>query len=146
MYRVFKAGTGTERLDELERRAHRGERRDFQNSGVVKTGDDAFVLIFGQQGFKHGAGLRAVSGEDIALAHVVGTIAAGERRLVEGDVADQVEGVEVFADFFQQRVEQEPFFGQFFNDDFFTLGSLPAAQKFVEAAVVLADGLAAVVA
>ena len=107
----------------------RVERRDFQNPGVIEAGDDAFVLILGEQGFEHGAGLRAVFGEHVALAHVVGTLTAGERRLVEGDVADEVEGVEVLADFFQQRVEQQPFFGQFFDDGFFTLGGFPAAQN-----------------
>ena len=62
---------------------------------------------FCEQGFEHGAGLRAVLGEDVALADVLGALAAGERRPVEGDVADQVEGVEVLADFLGERIERQ---------------------------------------
>ena len=119
---VFKAGSGTEFLDELERCSHRVEWGDFQNFDVIETGDNAFVLILGEQSFKHGTGLRAVFGEDIALFDVVGAFAAGQRRLVEGNVANQVEGIEVFADLFQQRLQKQPFFRQFFNDGFLALG------------------------
>ena len=88
---------------------------------------DAFVLVLLQQGFEHGAGLRAVLGEDVALADVLGALAAGERRLVEGDVADQVEGVEVLADLLGQRVEQQALVGQLLDDGLLALGGVPAA-------------------
>ena len=39
---------------------------------------------FVKQGIEHGAGLRAVLGEDVALPDVLGALAAGERRAVEG--------------------------------------------------------------
>jgi hypothetical protein len=47
-----------------------------------------------EQRFKHGSGLRSILREDIALADIVGTFAARERRLVKGYVADKIEGVE----------------------------------------------------
>ena len=105
MHGVLETGSGAELLDQLERCAHRVERWDLQHLHIVQPADDAFVLVLREQSFQDGAGLRAVLGEHVALFHVVGPVAPGERRLVEGDVADQVEGVEVFADFLQQRVE-----------------------------------------
>ena len=83
------------------------EGRDLQDAWVVKI-DDALVLVFLQQGVEHGAGLRAVFGEHVALADIVGALAAGERRLVKGDVADEVEGVEVLADFVGEWLERQP--------------------------------------
>ena len=44
------------------------------------------------------------------LRTLLGALAPGERRLVEGDVADQVERVEVLADLLGQRVEDRPSF------------------------------------
>ena len=113
-------------LDEFDRCAHGVERRNLQDVRIVEVGD-AFVLVFLEQGFEHGAGLRAVLGEDIALADVVGALAAGERRLVEGHVADQVEGVEVLAHFLGQRVEQQTFALQFLDDGLLALGCCSSA-------------------
>ena len=111
-----------------------------------RSDDHAFVLILLQQGFQHGAGLRAVLGEDIALADVVGPLAAGERRLVEGHMADEVEGIEVLADFLEQRFEQQPFVGQFFDDGLLALGGFPAAEEIVEAGEALLERLSGEVA
>ena len=69
----------------------------------------------------------AVLGEHVALADVVGPLAAGERRLVEGDVADQVEGVEVLADFLGERFEQQPLARQFVDDRLLALGRRSSA-------------------
>ena len=80
----------------------------LQDARIVEA-CDAFVLIFLEQGFQHRAGLRAVLGEDIALADILHALASGERRPIEGHVADEVEGVEVLADFLGQRFEQQPF-------------------------------------
>ena len=104
MHRKHEIRARSELLDELEGRSHRIERRDLQNPRVAKI-DDALILVFLQQCFKHGAGLGAVFGENIALADIVCTLAARERWLVECHVADEVEGVEVLADFFGQRVK-----------------------------------------
>ena len=90
---VFEPFPRTEFLDELDGCPHGIERGNFQNPDVIESGDNAFILIFCQQGFQHGTGLRAVLGEHIALAHVIGPVAARQRRLVEGDMSNQVEGV-----------------------------------------------------
>jgi hypothetical protein len=65
--------------------------------------------------------LRAVFGEHVALLDVVGAFAAGERRLVEGDVADQVEGVEVLADLLGNG-SSSSLLGQFLDDGLLALG------------------------
>ena len=137
---VLEVGAGAELLDELNRRAHRVEGRDLKDAGVVEV-EDAFVLVLRQQGFEDGAGLRAILGEDVALADIVGALAAGERRPVEGDVADQVEGIEILADFLGERVERQPFVGQFLDDGLLALGGVPAAQEIIEAGEALPQGL-----
>ena len=71
---------------------------------------DALVGVLVEQGVEHRARLVAVLGEVVALADVVGALLARERRLVEGDVADQVERVEVAADASSQRLEQHAAF------------------------------------
>ena len=101
---------------------------------------------FCEQRVEHGAGLRAVLGEHVALADVLGPLAAGERRLVEGDVADQVERVEVLADLLGERLERQPFVFQFFDDRLLALGCLPALEEVVEAGEALLQRLLGVVA
>ncbi len=56
-------------LDELRHSTHAGEGGDLQQARVSEASDYALILIFVQQGFEHGAGLRTVLGEHIALAH-----------------------------------------------------------------------------
>ncbi len=92
---LLETGFGAKGLDELKRGAHLVEGRNFEQLDVVQPTDHTFVLVLGEQRFQHGSGLRAKLGEDVALAHLVGALAAGERRLVEGDVADQVKRVQV---------------------------------------------------
>ncbi len=118
---------------------------DLQDARIVEVGD-AFVLVFLEQGFEHGAGLLAVLGEDVALADILGPLAPGERRLVEGHVADQVEGVEVLAHFLGQRIEQQAFVLQFLDDGLLALGAVPASEEIVEAGEALAERLLRVVA
>ena len=98
-------------------------------------------MVLLQQRFEHGAGLRAVFREDIALPDVVGALAARERRLVECDVADEVEGVEVLADFFGQGVEREALVFQFLDDGLLALGRFPALEEIVEAGEALLQRL-----
>ena len=101
MHGALKVSASAEVFDELRHGAHAGEGGDLQEARVSETGDYAVVLIFVQQGFEYSTGLRAVLGEHIALAHVSHAVAAGERWLVEGDVADEVEGVQILANFFK---------------------------------------------
>ena len=132
MYGAFEIRTRPEFLDELEGRAHRVEGRNLKNPRVAKI-DDALILIFLQQRFKHGAGLRAVFGENIPLADIFRALAPRERRLVESHMADEVEGIEVLADLLGQRVEGQAFVFEFFNDGLLALGRFPALEKIIEA-------------
>ena len=101
MHSALEVSASAKVFDELRHSTHAGEGGDLQQARVSEAGDYALVLIFVQQGFEHGAGLRAVLGEHIALAHVGHAVAAGERWLVEGNVADEVEGVQLLANFFK---------------------------------------------
>ena len=84
---------------------------------------------FCEQRLEHGSGLRAVLREHVALADVVGALAAGQRRLVERDVADQVERVEVRADLLGERLERQALLLQLFDDRLLALGAVPARQE-----------------
>jgi hypothetical protein len=84
--------------------AHRAEGRDLEHIRIVEI-EHAFVLIFGEERIEHGAGLRPVFCEHVALFHVVGPLAAGQRLAVKGDMADQVEGIKVLAKFFGAEAE-----------------------------------------
>ena len=80
------------------------------------------------------------------LRDVLGPLAAGERRLVEGDVADQVERVEVLAEFLGERVERQALGCQLVDDRLLALGRLPALEEVVEAGEALLQRLLGVVA
>ena len=60
MYRLLEASLAAKLLDQLQRRAHGVERRDFQYLDVVEIGDRAFVLVLVEQSLQDGTGLRAV--------------------------------------------------------------------------------------
>jgi hypothetical protein len=53
---ALEVGAGAELPDELERRAHRVERRDLQDARVIEV-RGAGVLILLQQSFEDGRGL-----------------------------------------------------------------------------------------
>ena len=135
---LLEAGAAAELLDELDRRAHRVERRDLAGCCGSSRSMTPSSWYFCEQRFEHGAGLRAVLGEHVALADVLGPLAAGERRPVEGDVADEVEGIEVLADFLGQRVERQALVFQFLDDGLLALGGVPALEEIVEAGEALA--------
>ena len=85
-------------LDELNRGAELGEGRDAQHVGVIQV-EHALVGILGEQRVEHGAGLFAVLAEHVPFPDVVGALAPRQRLGVESDMADQVEGIEVLAQF-----------------------------------------------
>jgi hypothetical protein len=91
------------------------------------------ILILLQECIQHGAGLRTVLGEHIALADAVGALAAGQRRPVEGHMTDEVEGVEVFADFLSERIQGEAFRFELLDDGLLALGGIPAGKELSEA-------------
>ena len=83
----------------------------------------------------------AVFGEHVALLDVLGPLAAGERLLVEGDVADQIEGIEVLAEFLGDGIERQALGFQFLDDRLLALGRLPALEEIVEAGEALLQRL-----
>ena len=101
MHSALEVSARAEVFDELRHGTHAGEGGNLQQARVSETSDHAIVLIFVQQGFEHSTGLRAILGEHSALAHVGHALAAGERWLIKGDVADEVKGVQLFANFFK---------------------------------------------
>ena len=73
------------------------------------------------------------------------TFSARSRRvsglLVEGDMADQIEGIEVLAEFLGDGVERQALGFQFLDDRLLALGRLPALEEIVEAGEALLQRL-----
>ena len=66
--------------------------------------------------------MRPVLGEHVTLLDVLGPLAAREGLGVKGDVADQVERIEVLAKFVGDGVEGQPFGLQLLDDGLLALG------------------------
>jgi hypothetical protein len=100
---------------ELDGGSKFGERVELDHlDGAERTG--ALVGVLVEQGGDDLAGLVAVLGGYVALADVLDPLPAGEGRLVEGHVADQVERVEVLAGRVFERFEQDTSFEQLVDD------------------------------
>ena len=82
-----------------------GEGRDAQHVGIIQV-EHPLVGIFGQQRVKDGACPVPVRVEDVAFLDVLGSLVTGQRLGVEGDMADEVEGVEVLAEFLSDGVKR----------------------------------------
>jgi hypothetical protein len=78
-----------ELFNELERRPHRVKRRDLQNSWVAKV-DHTPILVFFATALQ--ARREPAGRENIPLTNVLGTLTPSERRLVESNVANEIEG------------------------------------------------------
>ena len=72
------------------------ERRDLENVGVVEI-EYALIGILVEQRVEYGAGLTSVFREHIPLLDVLGPLTAGQRFGVEGNVTDEIEGIEILA-------------------------------------------------
>src|SRR5690606_984950 len=138
------AGFAAEEFHDLDGGAEAGERIDLEDVERLDAAQAA-VGVFLEEGFEHGAGLVAVVGEDVAFFHAVGALAAGERRLVVGDVADEVEGVEVGADLRGEFVEEDALGGELLDDGELAVGVVPRGEEGVERGVGAEHGLAGVV-
>src|SRR4030067_2081717 len=103
---LLKAASSAEVLEKFNRGTHGIKGGDLQDTGVVEAGN-AFVLVFLEQGFEQRAALLAVFGEDIALANILRPLTPGERRLVEGNVANEVERVEVLTHFLRPWIKEQ---------------------------------------
>jgi hypothetical protein len=64
--------------------------------------------------------------------HLLGPFAPGERRLIKGDMANEVEGVEVASDLFGQFIEKDPLGGEFFDDGLFAFRVLPYDEEIIQ--------------
>ncbi len=94
---------------------------------------DAFVGVLVEQRLEDARAFVAVLGEVVALAHVVGALTAGERRLIEGDVADEVEGVESCLTYvLGERLEEDALLVELVDDRLLAVGWPPALQEVVE--------------
>jgi len=127
----LKAVSSPEAFKKFEGSAHGVERRNFKNAGIIETGDP-FVLIFLEQGFEYGPGRLAVFCEDITLSDILRTIAPGKRRLVEGHIADEIEGIEILANLLCQWIKQQTFVLQLFNNGLFAIRCIPVFEKVIE--------------
>ena len=121
---LFVGGLATEGTDDLERgaEAFNGVKGD---DGSVLEVERAVVGIFIQQAVEDGAGEVAILRKVIALAHVLGAFPAGQRLLLKGNVANQVEGIEGGADFIPQGGEDDTVALQFFDDGALLVGVPP---------------------
>ena len=98
--------SSAEDLDQLNRRAELGKGWDAQNGDIVEV-EHTLVGVLGEQRVEHSAGLVSVLVEHIALLDVVGPLTPGQRLGIEGDMADEVEGVKVLTQFQGDEVERQ---------------------------------------
>ena len=122
-------------LDQLHRSAECGEGRDAQHGGVIEV-EHTLVRILGQQRVEYGPRPFPVLVEHITLFDAVGPLAPGQRFGVEGDMADEVERIEVFAQPPGDDVERQAFGLQFLDDRLRAFGGFPAFEEVVEAGKV----------
>ena len=132
-----KAGLAAERLDELNHAAHRGEGRDLQYVDASSRLSTPSSRYLASRASSTARAWPSISGEDIALLDVLRPLAARQRLGVEGDVADQVEGVEIGPELLADGVERETLGRQLLDDGLPALAALPALEKVVEAGEAL---------
>ena len=81
----------------------------------------------------------------MALLHFLGPLAASERRLVEGHMADEVESVVVAADLLGEFVEEDTARREFLDDGVLLLGVIPDGEEGIERGVGFPNGFARVI-
>lgn len=104
------------------------EREDFDVFDVFYAG----IGIFIQQTFQYLACLFAVFGKVVAFLHIFSAFATGQRWLVKGDMADQVECIKILAHLVSQGYQQYAMLFQFLQKGGLAFGLAPALQKFIE--------------
>lgn len=131
----------SEEIDYFNRSAEAGQRVNLQNVERFNASESA-VGVFFEQSVKHGAGLATVLCKDVALLHIFGPLTPGQRRLVKGNMADQIEGVVVATYLLGKFIEENPLTGKLFNNGLFTLGTVPGVEEGVKGGICLTNGLA----
>jgi hypothetical protein len=127
-----------EQFNDFQRRAKVVQRLDAEDADVFQGGDP-LVGVLVQQRFQHGSGLLAETCEIVPLADVFGPLAACQRRLAIGDVADQIERVQFLAYLFGQGIQQYALPLQLVDDCFLLLGRVPTGQELVQQCVLAQD-------
>ena len=131
-------------VDDFHGGAHLVEGCEFEHFGAL-DGEDAFVGVFFEECFENSTGLFPVFGEIVAFLDIVCPFAAGERRGVVGNVADEVEVAVVFTNFFGEFGEFDAVLLKLFNDGFFLLTGVPMVDEVIERVVLVADVFTTVV-
>ena len=106
--------------------------RDAQHGGVIEA-KYALVRIFGQQCVKHGARPVTVLVEHVALLEVVGPFTPGQRFGVEGDMADEVERIEILVQLGAHQFKRQTHLVELVENGLLAFGRVPALQEVVEA-------------
>jgi hypothetical protein len=128
---LFESRFPPESADEFNHASHGAERGNFQDPGIVEF-HYSFVGVFDQQSFQYSPRLWTVFGEGVALLDVLGSLLPGQRLGVKGDVADQIEGVEVLTKFGCDQVNRQPFRLQLLEHGLLALFAVPAFQESIE--------------
>jgi hypothetical protein len=108
---LFKTLLAAKGPHQFHHTPHGSKGRDAQHIRIIEV-QNALIRVFLKQRIQHGTRLRAVFREDVALAHILGPLAPGQWLAVKGDVADQVEGVQVLAKLIGNGVKRQALGGQ----------------------------------
>ena len=93
---------------------------------------DAFVGVFVQQSVQYFAGLFAILGEYVALSDLLRALGTGERRLIEGGVADHIEDIHLLANGLFQVFQYDTLFGQLVDDGLLFVGAMPSVEEVIQ--------------
>ena len=106
--------------------------RDPEHLGVVEI-EHSLVGVLVEQRVEHGPGLARVSGEHVPVLDALGPLAACQGLGVEGDVTNEVEGVEIPAQLFDDHRQRQPLGSHLVNDCLLALLAVPPIQEVVQA-------------
>jgi hypothetical protein len=127
---LLETGLSPELADQLERPSDRIERRQLENPRVAKI-DDPVVLVLGKQRFEHRPSLWSVLAKHVALAHILRAIVPCQGRAGVGDMADEIERVELRIHLVGEQFEPQSLILELVDDRLLALRAVPAAQKGV---------------
>src|SRR5664280_97080 len=134
----------TECLHNLNRGTDLSEGLELQDLDLAKV-FESLVGVLIQERVEHSAGLIAVFREDIPLLDVAHAFLTSQWRLIECNVADQVERAQIITCTLGQRLEQYALLEQFVQDDLLAVGLVPLLEEVVEGGELALDSLAGVV-
>src|SRR5690625_1017176 len=130
--------------DDLDRSAEVGKGPHAQHIHGLDV-LDPLVGVLLKQRLEDGPRLLAVANEVVALSDLLRALTARERRTIEGDVADQVEGIVAAPDLLGQGVQENTALLELAEDGLLLLGVTPGLQEVIERGELLGDLLPGVV-